>query len=50
MTVACCWLVVHRATARAIRAGRVYLFYTLTAGAVLLLAMVWLSSLAGSAD
>jgi len=40
-------LVVHRGTPEALSAGRKYLAYTLTGGAVLLLGMVWLQSLAG---
>jgi multicomponent Na+:H+ antiporter subunit D len=40
-------LVVHRGTPAALRAGRVYLRYTLTGGAALLLASVWLYSLVG---
>ncbi|MDR5897665.1 proton-conducting transporter membrane subunit [Halomonas vilamensis] len=41
-------LVVHRGNEKALAAGRVYLRYTLTAGVVLLLGVVWLHSLAGS--
>ena len=40
-------LVVHRGTANALRAGAVYLAYTLSGGAVLLLAVAWLQSIAG---
>jgi multicomponent Na+:H+ antiporter subunit D len=43
-------LVVHRGTQEALRAGRVYLRYTLGGGAMLLLATVWLYALAGSVD
>lgn len=43
-------LVVHKGTKEALKAGRVYLIYTLTGGIVLFFAMVWLSSLAGPAD
>jgi multicomponent Na+:H+ antiporter subunit D len=43
-------LVVHRGTPEALAAGRVYLLYTLTAGAVLLVAMVWLSATVGAVD
>jgi multicomponent Na+:H+ antiporter subunit D len=43
-------LVVHRGTAEAFRAGRVYLVYTLGGGVVLLLGVVWLTVLAGPAD
>ena len=40
-------LVVHRGTPAALRAGRIYLRYTLTGGAALLLASVWLYGLVG---
>ncbi len=40
-------LVVHRGTEKALTAGRTYLIYTLTGGAVLLLAIAWLHGLAG---
>jgi multicomponent Na+:H+ antiporter subunit D len=40
-------LVVHRGTEAALRAGRTYLRYTLTGGAALLFASVWLYGLAG---
>lgn len=50
LTVATYPLVVHRGTKEALQAGRTYLAYTLFGGAVLLLAMVWLSSLAGPVD
>jgi formate hydrogenlyase subunit 3/multisubunit Na+/H+ antiporter MnhD subunit len=43
-------LVTHRGTEEAIQAGRVYLLYTLSAGVVLLVAMVWLSTAVGVAD
>jgi hypothetical protein len=43
-------LVVHRQTAAALRAGRVYLAYTLTGGGVLLLGVVWLYALTGTVD
>jgi len=43
-------LVVHRGTAAALRAGRVYLAYTLAGGAVLMVALVWLHALAGPFD
>ena len=43
-------LVVHRGTGESLRAGRLYLLYALTGGAVLLLAIVWLQSLAGPLD
>ncbi len=40
-------LVVHRGTPAAIRGGRIYLAYTISGGAVLLLAIVWLQSIVG---
>lgn len=40
-------LVVHRGTDKALKAGRNYIIYTLTAGAVLLLGIAWLNTLAG---
>jgi multicomponent Na+:H+ antiporter subunit D len=40
-------LVVHRGTQKSMRAGKIYLAYTLGGGAVLLLAVAWLQSLAG---
>jgi len=40
-------LVVHRGTGQALKAGRTYLMYTLTGGAVLLLAIAWLQGVAG---
>jgi len=43
-------LVVHRGTKKAIRAGRVYLWYNISGGAVLFTAVVSLSALAGSFD
>lgn len=43
-------LVVHRGTPDAFRAGRVYLLYTLTAGLLLLIAIVWTGRLAGRLD
>ena len=43
-------LVVHRGTAVALRAGNIYLAYTLAGGAVLLLGIVWLYALAGPVD
>jgi multicomponent Na+:H+ antiporter subunit D len=42
--------VVHRGTARSLRAGRIYLTYTLAGGVLLLAAIVWLAVLAGSQD
>lgn len=43
-------LVVHRGTEAALRAGRVYLAYTLAGGAALLVGVVWLHALAGPFD
>ncbi len=43
-------LVIHRGTKEALRAGQIYLAYTLTSGAVLLFAVVWLRTLAGPLD
>lgn len=40
-------LVVHRGTEKALKAGRTYVIYTLTGGAVLLLAIAWLHGVAG---
>lgn len=43
-------LVVHRGTEAALRAGRTYLAYTLAGGAIFLIAVAWLRSLAGPLD
>ena len=43
-------LVVHRGTEKATRAGGVYLAYTLGGGAVVLLAVAWLQSIAGPVE
>lgn len=43
-------LVVHRGTPKALRAGAIYLAYTLAGGAVLLGAIAWLYSLQGPAE
>ncbi len=43
-------LIVHRGSPAALRAGRTYLIYTLTAGAFLLLGAVGLDALVGSVD
>jgi len=40
-------LVLHRGTRQALKAGRNYIIYTLTGGAVLLLAIAWLHGLVG---
>jgi multicomponent Na+:H+ antiporter subunit D len=50
LTLATYPLVVHRGTPEALEGGRVYLTYTISGGAVLLLAMVWLTSLVGGTD
>lgn len=43
-------LVVHRGTNDSHRAGRIYLFYTLGGGALLVIGVVWLKAIAGSLD
>lgn len=43
-------LVIHRGTREAMKAGRVYLIYTLAGGAIFMLAMVWLRDLVGPID
>lgn len=43
-------LVVHRGTEKAMRAGTVYLAYTLSGGAILLAGVVWLYSLLGQVE
>lgn len=43
-------LVIHRGTAKAMRAGRNYLAYTLTGGTVLLVAVAWLYSITGDLE
>ncbi len=50
LTLATYPLVVHRGTEQSIRAGRIYLVYTLLGSAALLLGVVWLSSIVGSLD
>lgn len=50
LTVAGYPLVIHRETGEAMRAGRVYLVYTLTSGAALLAAVLWTAALAGRLD
>lgn len=50
LTIATYPLVVHKQTPEAIRAGRTYLAYTLSAGVLLLGAIVWTYALAGSLD
>jgi len=49
LTIATYPLVIHRGTPEAARAGRLYLAYTLTGGAVLLGAVAWTRVLAGRA-
>ncbi|MFT5188209.1 MAG: formate hydrogenlyase subunit 3/multisubunit Na+/H+ antiporter MnhD subunit [Verrucomicrobiales bacterium] len=43
-------LVVHRGTPDSLKAGRIYLTYTLGGGAFLLVGLVWLSTLAGNLE
>lgn len=43
-------LVVHRGTDKALHAGKIYLAYTLAGGAVLLVGIAWLYSLAGNVE
>ncbi len=43
-------LIIHRGTNQALRAGRNYLIYTLSGGAVFLFAVVWLQTIVGPAD
>jgi multicomponent Na+:H+ antiporter subunit D len=50
LTLATYPLVIHRGTAAALRAGRTYLIYTLSGGAILLAGIVWLSVLAGTVE
>lgn len=50
LTIATYPLVVHKGTPQAIRAGRKYLAYTLTAGVALLAGAIWTQSVAGSLD
>mgnify|MGYP003423097710 CR=1 FL=1 len=50
LTLATYPLVVHRGTEKAMRAGHIYLAYTLTGGALLLTGTVWLYGLAGQVD
>ncbi len=50
LTLATYPLVVHRGTESALRAGRTYLTYTLGGGALLLLAVAWLSALGAPLD
>ncbi len=50
LTIATYPLVIHKETPEALRSGRKYLFYTLTAGVVLIAATAWTHTLAGSLD
>jgi multicomponent Na+:H+ antiporter subunit D len=50
LTLATYPLVVHRGTRVSLRAGRIYLAYTLAGGAALLVAIVWLHGLAGPVE
>ncbi|MDP3586341.1 MAG: proton-conducting transporter membrane subunit [Thiobacillus sp.] len=50
LTLATYPLVVHRGTEKALRAGHIYLAYTLGGGALLLIGTVWLYGLAGQVD
>jgi multicomponent Na+:H+ antiporter subunit D len=43
-------LVIHKGTEEALRAGRTYLWYTLTGGAVLFVGVAWMTDLTGPAD
>jgi multicomponent Na+:H+ antiporter subunit D len=43
-------LVVHRGTPEALHAGKVYLKYTMTGGALLLVGIIWLYDVAGSVE
>lgn len=43
-------LIVHRGTTQALRAGTVYLLYSVPAGMVLLIATIWLYALAGPVE
>lgn len=50
LTLATFPLVVHRGTRKSLRAGRIYLGYTLFGGALLLAGVAWLKALAGPLD
>jgi multicomponent Na+:H+ antiporter subunit D len=50
LTVSTYPLVVHRGTPEALRAGRIYLTYTLSGGALLVVTTAWLWVLVGSVD
>jgi multicomponent Na+:H+ antiporter subunit D len=50
LTISTYPLVIHRETPAAVRAGRMYLGYTLSAGVALLVAVAWTARLAGSLE
>ncbi len=50
LTLATYPLVVHRGTQTSLRAGRIYLAYTITGGVVLLTGIAWLHALAGGLE
>ncbi|MFQ5828465.1 MAG: proton-conducting transporter membrane subunit [Candidatus Methylomirabilia bacterium] len=50
LTISTYPLVIHKETEEAVRAGRMYLVYTLTAGAALLAAVAWTQTLAGTLE
>ncbi|MCK4771829.1 MAG: monovalent cation/H+ antiporter subunit D family protein [Candidatus Latescibacteria bacterium] len=50
LTIATYPLIIHEETPEALRSGRKYLFYTLTAGVVLMAAAAWTHRLAGGLD
>jgi len=50
LTLATYPLVVHRGTQEALRAGKIYLAYTLTGGTALMVAVVWLHATVGPFD
>ena len=50
LTLATYPLVVHRGTEKSLRAGHIYLAYTLGGGALLLIGTVWLYGVAGQVD
>jgi multicomponent Na+:H+ antiporter subunit D len=50
LTLAAYPLIVHKGNEASLRAGRIYLRYTMIGGAVLLVGVVWLKSLAGALD
>ncbi|MEY6433767.1 proton-conducting transporter membrane subunit [Thioalkalicoccus limnaeus] len=50
LTLATYPLIAHRGTPQATRGARIYLYYTMTGGALLLIGAVWLQVLAGPVD